>query len=107
MDSQIATRLGPSRAETLAALRALKPRLEAQGIRRLRLFGSCARDEARPDSDVDLLVELSHPLDALAFFSIEKALEDRLGARTEMTTERGLHPAIAQSATAEALDAWA
>ena len=42
----------------LAALRRQAPKLRGLGITRLRLFGSMARGETRPNSDVDLLVEL-------------------------------------------------
>ena len=44
-----------TRAELLLRLRELKPWLESRGVVDLRLFGSFARDEARDDSDVDLL----------------------------------------------------
>lgn len=104
MDSQIATRLGPSRAETLAALRALKPWLEAQGIRRLRLFGSRARDEARPDSDVDLLVEFDHPPGFMRLAGIELAIEDRLGVRVDLGLAEALRPRIAAGVVADAID---
>lgn len=48
-----------SRTETLAVLREHKPVLaERFGVVELALFGSTARDEARPESDVDILVSL-------------------------------------------------
>ena len=47
-----------TRDEALAKLRALRPQLEALGFRHVWLFGSVARDEAGPESDVDLLVEV-------------------------------------------------
>ena len=50
-----------TRDELLTKLRELKPWLAEQGIVNVRLFGSYARDDARPDSDVDLIVELSKP----------------------------------------------
>jgi predicted nucleotidyltransferase len=46
------------RDEAIAKLRALRPELEALGFRHVWLFGSVARDEAGPESDVDLLVEV-------------------------------------------------
>lgn len=46
------------RERVLAALRRRAPKLQALGITRLSLFGSMARGEAGPESDVDLLVEL-------------------------------------------------
>ncbi|WP_122465110.1 nucleotidyltransferase family protein [Brevundimonas lutea] len=79
-----------TRAELLEKLRELKPWLEEQGIVNVRLFGSYARDEAGPDSDVDLLVEMTKPL-GFNFFSVEDELSDVLGARVEMGTERAMH----------------
>lgn len=46
------------RERVVRLLQARAPELRAQGVRGLALFGSVARGEARPDSDVDLLVEL-------------------------------------------------
>ncbi|MDR7116504.1 nucleotidyltransferase family protein [Caulobacter sp. BE254] len=43
--------------EALAKLRAAKPLLDRYGVRRVGVFGSTARGEAGPDSDVDVLVE--------------------------------------------------
>ena len=44
--------------EALAILRAHRPELEARGIRHAALFGSLARGEAGPDSDIDILIDL-------------------------------------------------
>ena len=54
------TTLGPRLAErerVLEELRQAAPRLRARGITHLSLFGSMARGEAAPKSDVDLLIE--------------------------------------------------
>lgn len=67
-----------TRDELLTKLRELKPWLEEQGIVNVRLFGSYARDEAGPDSDVDLLVETSRPM-GLEFLTTERLLGERLG----------------------------
>lgn len=45
--------------DLVARLRNLRPALEARGITHLALFGSRARGTERPDSDVDLLVEVA------------------------------------------------
>lgn len=71
-----------TRDELLARLRELKPWLEEQGIVNVRLFGSYARDEAGPDSDVDLLVETSRPM-GLEYLTIERLLGERLGLPVE------------------------
>jgi predicted nucleotidyltransferase len=55
------TTLDPALAERERVLRILReeaPRLRARGITSLSLFGSMARGEARPESDIDLLIEI-------------------------------------------------
>jgi len=91
-----------TRDELLTKLRELKPWLEEQGIVNVRLFGSYARDEAGPDSDVDLLVEMTRPL-GFDFFGIEERLSDALGARVEMGTERSMHRLLRERVLPEAI----
>lgn len=92
-----------TRAELLEKLRELKPWLAEQGIVNVRLFGSYARDEAGPDSDVDLLVDIAKPL-GFRFFGIEDALTERLGARVEMMTNRAMqNPYVRFTAERDAL----
>lgn len=93
-----------TRDDVLAKLRDLKPWLAEQGIGRVRLIGSYARDEARPDSDIDLIVELTRPM-GLDFFRIERELSERLGATVEMSTESSLHRIVLRHALPEAIDA--
>ena len=84
-----------TRDELLTKLRELKPWLEEKGIVNVRLFGSYARDEAGPDSDVDLLVETSRPM-GWDFFSVERQLGEQLGLKVEMGTERSMHQLLRQ-----------
>lgn len=91
-----------TRDELLSKLRDLKPWLEEQGIVNVRLFGSYARDEAGPDSDVDLLVDLAKPM-GWDFFSVESQLGERLGLRVEMGTERSMHQLLRQRVVPEAI----
>lgn len=93
-----------NRAELLAKLKELKPWLESQGISRVRLFGSYARDEARPDSDVDLLVEVSKPM-GFQYFDIEEELGRRLGAKVSFASEEQLNRVIRRHALADAIEA--
>jgi predicted nucleotidyltransferase len=91
------------RDQILLHLRAHEAELRAAGIVRLALFGSVARDEARPDSDIDLLVtfdggrELS-PLDVIG---IENKLADLLGQRVDLVEEGMLEPRLRQSVERE------
>lgn len=91
-----------TRDELLAKLRELKPWLEEQGIVNVRLFGSYARDEAGPDSDVDLLVEMTKPL-GFAFFGIEEDLSRAVGARVEMGTTRAMTERVRKNAESYAI----
>jgi predicted nucleotidyltransferase len=93
-----------SRAELLTRLATLKPWLAAEGIIRLRLFGSHARDEASADSDVDLIADLGRPL-GLRFFTLQDEISERLGLKVDLVTEASLAPDIRYAALREAMDA--
>lgn len=92
-----------TRDELLIKLRELKPWLEEQGIVNVRLFGSYARDEAGPDSDVDLLVDESKRL-GWEFWDIEENLGQRLGVKVDLCPDRSLtNPYIRYTALRDAL----
>lgn len=76
-------------AEVTAILRAHEPALRAAGIRALSLFGSVARGEARPDSDVDLAAEFDPAarMDLLRVVGLEFELGEWLGRRVEILPE--------------------
>ena len=93
------------RAELLARLQALRPWLKSQGVERLRVFGSHARDSARPDSDVDLIADFSGAVSLLDLIGLEQSLGDRLGATVDLTTSAGLKARVRDRIEAEAVDA--
>ncbi|MEJ7812208.1 MAG: nucleotidyltransferase family protein [Gemmatimonadaceae bacterium] len=64
------------------------------GVRSLGLFGSYARDEARSDSDVDLLVEFEGPVTFLEYMGLIEYLETLLGARVDLATHDKLKPRV-------------
>lgn len=83
------------------AQRALE--LRRLGVRRLALFGSLARGEARPDSDADFLVELeSKSFDR--FMDVKFLLEELLGRRVDLVTFDGLKSAIRDEVDVERVD---
>lgn len=86
-----------TRAELLEKLRELKPWLESQGVVDLRLFGSFARDEAREDSDVDLLCRTTR-LIGFEFFSYECDIADHVGRRVDLVEDCELHPLAMRTA---------
>lgn len=75
----------------LAVLTASKPELRARfGVRDLALFGSTARDTARADSDVDVLVSFDGAATSARYFGVQFFLEDRLGCAVDLVTDRAL-----------------
>ena len=62
------------------------------GVGSIALFGSYARDEARPDSDVDLLVEFERPPTFLSYMHLIDYLEQLLGTRVDLATPKKLKP---------------
>ncbi|MBD2259115.1 nucleotidyltransferase family protein [Pseudanabaena sp. FACHB-2040] len=79
-----------TRDEVLALLEAHRDNLEALGVKSLDLFGSVARDEARPDSDVDFLVEFLEPGGYFQLFRVQHYLEDLLQKDIDLGTREAL-----------------
>ena len=93
-----------TRDELLFKLRELKPWLEEQGIVNVRLFGSYARDEAGPDSDVDLLVDETRTFSYCDRFDLADELETRLEVPTvDVCFEKNLNPYVRHTALRDAL----
>jgi uncharacterized protein len=67
---------------------------ERYGIRNIRVFGSFARGPAGPDSDLDLLVEYVPGRSGFAFVEFCERVEELLGRKVDVVTEKSLHPLI-------------
>ena len=82
----------------LRKLRELAPQLKGAGVTRLCLFGSRARGDARPDSDLDVLVDTGAPGEDPAFdyFKVLHLIEDSIGLRVQITQRELLKPRIAE-----------
>jgi predicted nucleotidyltransferase len=80
------------RDEALRLLTEHRAELEGMGVTSLALFGSVARDEAGPDSDVDVLVEIRRPMGLFGFCAIHLRLEEIFGRKVDLVTEEGLRP---------------
>lgn len=72
------------------------------GARNVRLFGSTARGEARPDSDIDLLVEMDADRSLLDLVGLGQDLEALLAHKVDVLTDASLHPALRDRILAEA-----
>ena len=73
------------------------------GVTRVRVFGSVARGEARPSSDVDLLVEVGPDTSPWFPGGLVVDLEDLLGRRVQVVTERGLNDLLRDRVLEEAI----
>jgi predicted nucleotidyltransferase len=82
------------RERVLRVLHEEAPRLRARGITRLSLFGSMARGEAGPKSDIDLLIEID-PEARVGFFDLfdlQEELETRLGRSVQFAFGSAMRP---------------
>lgn len=94
-----------TRQEACALLAASEAEIRALGVARLALFGSVVRNEARPDSDVDVLVQFAPGAKTYdRFLALSDLLEARLERRVELVTTESLSPYIGPRILAEAQD---
>ncbi len=92
------------RDEVLSVLRENRERLRSEhGVKSLILFGSVARDEARPTSDVDLLVEFDRPTGYFGLVRLQLLLQQLLGCEVDLGTPGSLRPAMQQRIDKEAI----
>lgn len=83
-----------TRDDILTMLRQARPTLTARyPITRLALFGSWARGDATPDSDVDVLVEVDSSI-GLRFADLAAELEHAVGRRVDLVSRRAIRPSL-------------
>jgi predicted nucleotidyltransferase len=61
-------------------------------VKKIAIFGSYARDETKPGSDIDILVEFSEKKSLLDLVGIEQELSDALGMKVDLLTEKSISP---------------
>jgi len=76
------------------------------GARNVRVFGSVARSEADEQSDIDFLVELEPGRTLFDLGGLQYDLEQLLGCRVDVVTERGLKGRVRDQVLSEALPLW-
>lgn len=92
------------RARALKLLRKHLPTLaDAYQVRSLALFGSISRNEARADSDIDILVSFDAPATSARYFGVQFYLEDLLGHPVDLVTDKALRPELKPYVEREAL----
>jgi predicted nucleotidyltransferase len=87
---------GERRAEILRIL-------GAHGARHPRIFGSVARGQSRPSSDLDVLVEMEPGRTLLDLVGLEQELGDALGRHVDVVTDGGISPYLRDRIVAEAV----
>lgn len=87
-----------SRDQILQFLREHKAELQKlYGVTSLGLVGSCARNEAGPQSDIDLIVNLQSDNTFRSFFGLLHYLQDNLDERIDLATEDSLKPLVKEA----------
>lgn len=94
----------PEKAAVIEAVRRIEPRLRAQGVGALYLFGSVARGEATPGSDVDILID---PKPGRRFSLLDQAgvrndLVDALGRSVDVVLRKALRKELRRGALKDA-----
>ena len=97
-----------NREHVIATLRGHESELRAAGIVRLSLFGSTARGDDRPDSDIDLLAAFddTRRISLLDVVGMEAQISRLLGRTVELVEEGTLKPRVRKNVEAEAVRAF-
>lgn len=90
--------------EILDLLREHRGEFRQFGAKSLALFGSFAREEARQDSDIDLLVDFNSPPTFEAYMNLKFYLEDLLGRAVDLVPRKTLKPRLLPQVEREAID---
>jgi predicted nucleotidyltransferase len=93
------------RDEILQILAEHREELKGFGVKSLALFGSAARGETRPGSDIDVLVDFERPVGLFEFVRLKLYLEKLLGRRVDLVTLDAIRPAMRERILREAVHA--
>ena len=94
-----------NRDEVLGLLREHKETLTQRfGVVELALFGSIARDRAKEESDVDILVRFDGPATSKRYFVVQFYIEDLLGRPVDLVTAKALRKELRPFVEREAID---
>ena len=93
------------RDEILALLKSRKRHLKKFGVQSLSIFGSVARDQARKNSDVDILVDFEKPVGLFEFARLQIYLEKTLGLKVDLVTREALRKELREGILREAIRA--
>ncbi len=89
--------------DALKLVQSRQAELQQLGVKSLNLFGSVARDQANPQSDIDILVELDESVGFFEFFRIKHYLEDLFQCPVDLGTVDALKDHLRQPVLEEAV----
>lgn len=96
------------RDDVIARLKEAEPALRARGIRRAAVFGSVARGEERPDSDIDIMIEVDPEahITVFEYVGLKEYIGGLFDGPVDVVSRNGLKRYIAPAATADAIYAF-
>jgi len=92
-----------ARDEVLGKARLIRTLATAHGARSIELFGSAARGEEGPDSDLDFMVELEPGRSLLDLIGLGEDLQSALGRKVDAVSKAGMKPRVLAQARKDAL----
>ena len=97
-----------NREQVIETLRSHEPELRRRGVMHAGLFGSVARGDAGPDSDIDILIEIAPdaPVGVFEYVGITHYLSDLFPDRVDVANRSKLKPHVRPSAEREAVYAF-
>jgi hypothetical protein len=95
-------------AQILARLREHESALRARGVKHVALFGSCARGDNRPDSDIDIMVEFDSAAHVTVFnyAGLKEYIASLFDGPVDVVNRDGLKSYVRPAATADAIYAF-
>ena len=86
-----------TRDEIIAKLKEAAPALRAEGVKKLAIFGSRARGDAREDSDLDVLIDVDDAkFSGLSIVGVQHIIKQATGIETQAEMRRSIEPRFAR-----------